>query len=166
MARHSFIHSFRNIDSITYSSNGLSYLAAVEPKHRSTTAIIVAPNFPPPCTDSLANKGHPLAKTTTERGQAMGTAAGTVARQIVSRAVASAAAATSSRPVASLASCSASSPFRSLAAVANEPRQSYHPRSKVTSAPPPGPDSSLLEPTWRKFLTFGASSRARGLREP
>lgn len=80
----------------------------------------------------------------------MGTAAGTVARQVVSRAVASAAAASSSsRPVASLA---AASPFRIAvaAATAAENQQPYPSRMKVTSAPPPGPDSSLLEPTWRE----------------
>lgn len=83
------------------------------------------------------------------RRSTMGTAAGTVARQIVNRAVASAAAASSSsRPVASLAA----SPFRiaAVAAAAAENQQPYPPRSKVTSAPPPGPNSSLLEPTWRE----------------
>ncbi|GAA5972457.1 hypothetical protein JCM8115_002213 [Rhodotorula mucilaginosa] len=81
----------------------------------------------------------------------MGTAAGTVARQVVSRAVASAAAASaSSRPVGSLAaSSSSSSPFRIIAAAtAAGNLQPYSSRLKVTSAPPPGPNSSLLEPTW------------------
>ncbi|KWU43197.1 hypothetical protein RHOSPDRAFT_35202 [Rhodotorula sp. JG-1b] len=75
----------------------------------------------------------------------MGTAAGTVARQIVNRAVASAAvSSSSSRPVASLAA----SPFRIAAAATAVDQQPYPPRSRVTSAPPPGPNSSLLEPTW------------------
>lgn len=88
----------------------------------------------------------------------MGTAAGTIARQIVSRAVASAAAAaSSSRPVGSLASSASSVPFRMAT---SENQQLYPSRSKVTSAPPPGPNSSLLEPTWRESLPKIVATRA------
>ncbi|GAA5987618.1 hypothetical protein JCM10908_007138 [Rhodotorula pacifica] len=90
----------------------------------------------------------------------MGTAAGTAARQIVSRCVASSSSAAkgAARPVASLAS--PPSATSSITFMGMRRTEQHQLAGKKTTAPPPGPNSMLLEPTWPvpSIITTFASS--------